>query len=87
MPNGGVPIHMILYPRDNSPYVLYLKGGAMSLYHRDAWDREGINGKPLTTFTADEGAAVAWFLKYWLGDDALQPGYGMRDRVKAEFNF
>ena len=59
----------------------------MSLYDREAWEREGINGKPLCTFTADEGAAVAWFLKYWLGDDALQPGYSMRDRVNVKFNF
>jgi hypothetical protein len=87
MPNGGVPIHMVLYPKDNSPYVIYCKAGQMSLYDRDAWDREGIKGKPLCVFTGDEGATIAWFLKHWLGDDALQPGYSMRDRVNAEFEF
>jgi hypothetical protein len=87
MPNGGVPIHMALYPKDNSPYVLYCKGGQMSLYERETWDRDKISAKPICSFTADEGAAIAWFLKYWLGDDALRPGYRMRDTVNTEFDF
>lgn len=37
--------------------------------------------------TDDEGAAVGWFLKYWLGEHKLRPGYNMRDRVKAQFDF
>jgi len=87
MPNGGVPIHMALYPKDGSPFVFYFKGGQPSLYERGAWESEGVNGKPLCMLTQDEGAAVAWFLKYWLGDDALRPAYSMRDTVKADFEF
>ena len=37
MPNGGVPMHMILYPKDGSSYILYYKGGEMRLYDRNVW--------------------------------------------------
>jgi hypothetical protein len=87
MPNGGVPMYMILYPKDGSPYVLYCKGGEMRLYDRNVWEREKVDGTPLCTFTEAEGAAIAWFLKYWLGEHALQPGYNMRGTVNAEFDF
>jgi len=80
-------MHMVLYPKDGSPYVLYCRGGQMHLYDREVWDRDKAGGKAICTLTADEGAAVAWFLKYWLGEAALQPGYRMRDAVNAEFDF
>lgn len=87
MPNGGVPMHMILYPKDSSSYVIYCNGGQMSLYDRASWDRKKAKAKPLCTFTREEGAAIAWFLKYWLGDSMLRPGYNMRGAVNAEFDF
>lgn len=87
MPNGGVPMHMVLYPKDGSPYILYCQGGEMRLYDRPVWDREKSAGAPLCTFTAAEGAAIAWFLKYWLGEQALQPGYEMPGKVTAKFDF
>ena len=87
MPNGGVPMHMILYPKDGSPYVIYCKGGEMLLYNRNVWAEEKASGTPLCTFTEDEGAAIAWFLKYLLGEDALRPGYHMHGTVNAEFDF
>lgn len=87
MPNGGVPLHMILYPKDDSPYVVYCRGGSMRLYDRGTWAREKANGKPVCTLTAEEGAALAWFLKYWLGDDTLRPGYDMRRTVNSEYDF
>ena len=87
MPNGGVPMHMILYPKDGSPYVIYCKGGEMLVYDRHVWDQEKASGTPLGTFTKVEGAAIAWFLKYWLGEHALRPGYDMHGTVNAEFDF
>ena len=87
MPNGGVPMHMILYPKDGSPYVIYCKGGEMLLYDRNVWDQEKASGTPLCTFTEVEGAAIAWFLKYWLGEHALRPGYDMHGTVNTEFDF
>jgi hypothetical protein len=68
---------MVLYPKDGSPYVLYRKGGNLLIYTREVWDQEKVNGKPLCSVNADEGAALAWFLKYWLGETALAPGYTM----------
>lgn len=87
MPNGGVPMHMVLYPRDGSPYVLYLHAGILRLYDRSDWDAQKSAAPPLLVLTKSEDAALAWFLKYWLGDAALRPGYEMRNDVTAEFDF
>lgn len=87
MPNGGVPMHMVLYSKDGSPYVLYLRGGVLALYDRPTWDADKSRGTPLLALTESEGAAIAWFLKYWLGDAALMPGYKMGDQIAAEFDF
>lgn len=84
MPNGGVPLHMILHPQDGSPYVLYLKGGVTRLYDRAAWEQHGADAPPLLELSAKEAAAIAWFIRYWLGEDALVPGY---DLPNARFDF
>lgn len=54
---------------------------------QSGWDRKKAKAKPLCTFAGEEGAAIAWFLKYWLGEPALRPGYDMRGTVNAEFDF
>jgi hypothetical protein len=87
MPNGGVPMHMVLHPKDGSDLVLYCQGGELRLYERTTWEKEKVQGTPLCVLTKDEGAALAWFLKYWLGEHTLQPGYDMHDRIDAEFDF
>jgi hypothetical protein len=87
MPNGGVPMHMVLYPKDCSPYVLYCKGGNLFIYNREVWDKEKANGKPFCSVNTDEAAALAWFLKYWLGETALVPGYKMGNTINADFDF
>jgi hypothetical protein len=87
MPNGGVPMHMILYPKDGSPCVLYCKGSEMHLHDRNVWERGKVDGTSFYTFTEAEGAAIAWFLKYWLDEHALQPGCDVCGTVNAEFDF
>jgi hypothetical protein len=86
MPNGGVPMHMILYPKSGE-YVLYCRGGELRIIARDAWQREKWAAAPLVTLSSAEGAALAWHLRYWLGEDALHPGYDMRNEVQAEYDF
>lgn len=76
MPNGGVPIHMVLRPRAGS-VVIYCVGGAMAVFDRAAWDSQGADAAAIFRLTEAESAALAWQLKYWLGDARLQPGYHM----------
>jgi len=55
-------------------------------YAGEVWDQEKVNGKPLCSVNADEAPALAWFLKYWLGETALAPGYTMGNTINAEFD-
>ena len=87
MPNGGVPIHMVLYPQDGSGFVCYCHGGDLRVYARNAWDESKALAEPVLRLTEAEGAALAWFLRYWLGEHRLRPGYEMRREVNAEFDF
>ena len=87
MPNGGVPRHMILRPREGSDFVLHCEGGAMALYSRAEWDAHRAAAMPLFRLSPAEGASLAWFLRYWLGEPSLRPGYQMRSEVDAEFDF
>ncbi len=86
MPNGGVPMHMVLYPSSNPDIVLYCRGGEMSAYRKDAWDEKGLESQPLFRLSLAEASSLAWFLRYWLGEGALRPGYDMPD-VQADFEF
>jgi hypothetical protein len=88
MPNGGVPMHMILYPREGSDTVLYCEGGVLRIFDRAEWDLRKASGAPRATLSEADGAALAWFLRYWLGESRLRPGYQMaKDAVRAEFDF
>jgi hypothetical protein len=64
-------MHMILYPKDGSDIVLYCRAGDLKIYSRKARSVGKAQGGPLTTFSESEGAAIAWFLRYWHGDDRL----------------
>ncbi len=86
MPDDGVPMHMMLYPRNNPEMAVYCRGSEMAVYRKDAWDEEGPNGLPLLRLSWAKAAALAWFLRYWLGAGALRPGYDMPD-VLADFEF
>ena len=86
MPNGGVPKHMVLYPKDGTA-VLYCNGGELRVIDRSAWQAQRSAATPLCTLSVADGAALAWFLRYWIGESRLQPGYNMRGEVQAEFDF
>lgn len=86
MPNGGVPRYMILHPNDGSPYVFYLERGLLKLFERSAWERDQAKAPALIQLDVAEGASIAWFLRYWLGEGALRPGYQMPG-VKASFDY
>lgn len=86
MPNGGIPMHMILYPRDGDS-VIYCQAGEVRIIPRVDWEQDKARATPICTLTAAEGAALAWHLRYWLGETNLKPGYEMHGEVDAEYDF
>ena len=86
MPNGGVPIHMALFPKEGSDFVFYCYGGNLHVYDKSVWERDKSKGQPIFTFSQNEAAALAWFLKYWLGEHRLKPGYQL-EGVYAHFDY
>lgn len=86
MPNGGIPMHMVLHPRDGD-VVIHCQGGEMRIISKDEWGRDGVKAATICTLSNPEGAALAWHLRYWLGEAALKPGYRMGSEVQAEYDF
>ncbi len=77
MPNGGVPIHMVLRPKRGN-VVIYCHGGQMSVFARADWEALGSKAEPILALTAHEAGALAWQLEHWLESDAVRPGHSMR---------
>ena len=87
MPNGGVPLHMVLYPKDGSQTANHCEAGRVKVYAKADWQARHREATPLLQLTEDEARALAWFLRYWLGEQTLIPGYQMKALVQAEFDF
>ena len=88
MPNGGVPRHMVMYPGDGTETAVYCEGGLVRIYGKGDWRAQHRNAEPWLTISEDEARALAWFLRYWLGEHSLKPAYDMpRGAVNAEFDF
>jgi hypothetical protein len=87
MPNGGVPMHMALYPKEGEGVVIYCRAGEVQLFTRAEWEKNKTNAAPLAVLTKDEGGALAWFLSHWLGEQYLKPGYCSKRSVRADFDF
>jgi hypothetical protein len=85
MPNGGVPMHMVLYPKDGG-FVFYCRGGELRIVARDAWDRQKGDAPALCALTKAEAGALASHLGYWLGA-LVRPGHAMRRDVNAEYDY
>ena len=86
MPNGGVPAHMALYPR-NGALVIYCHRGALHIIEHSEWQRHQAQATPLAVLSRPEAIALAWQLRYWLGETDLRPGYTMRDEIHADYDF
>jgi len=59
--------------------ILYPKDGSPHVIY--------CSGTPLCAFTVVKGAAITGFLKYWLGEHTLRPGYDRHGTVNAELDF
>jgi hypothetical protein len=88
MPNGGVPIQLIMRPRASETMIVYCHGGELKMFARADWDDAGISAEPLLSLTGDEGLVLERFLRYWLEGD--RPGQGpvyQRAGVDVAFEF
>ncbi len=85
MPNSGFPIHMVLYPRHSPDHVIYCRQGSIHIFSKSEWDSKKLAGRPLASLDEREGRALAWFLRYWLGNAALSPTSSQSD-VNAKFD-
>ena len=86
MPNGGVPMHMVLHPKDGG-LVFYCRGAELRIVARDAWESQKSAAASLCTLTKAEAGALASHLRYWLGEAPVRPGHTMRGEVNAEYDY
>jgi hypothetical protein len=86
MPNGGVPMHMVLIPIQESGVVLYCQGAELRIISKADWDAQKANAPPLATLTPKEGLVLERFLRYWLQDTGNGPLYH-EFGVGAEFDY
>jgi hypothetical protein len=68
MPNGGVPLHMVLRPRGGERYVFYCGGDALHLIAADEWEKQHADAAPLFSLNAAELRVMAAFVRYWSGE-------------------
>jgi hypothetical protein len=83
MPNGGVPLHMILYPHDGD-VVIYCRGAEVRVIPRMAWQQDKAAANPLCTLNDAESDALLRHLRYWLGE-ASGPRLRAKD-VNVEYD-
>jgi hypothetical protein len=67
VPNGGIPIHMIMRPR-GSNMVVYCYAGEIAIYTSEEWEANARKGEPVMKLNREESAALSGFLRYWLGE-------------------
>ncbi|MFM7132711.1 MAG: hypothetical protein ACKO0W_00165 [Planctomycetota bacterium] len=87
MPNGGVPITMILRPRRGGVVVIG-HSGVVSVYARAEWEAAGSRATPIFRLTEAEGRVLASHIEHWVGgaSNGSEGGDGARDRVDVEYD-
>jgi hypothetical protein len=87
MPNGGIPINMLLRPRKSRDVVIYCHLQFVEIFRADDWPkRYEAEARPLITLDSDEGAALAGFLRYWIGEPAGEPVHAGRG-INVEYDY
>ncbi|MGD9890631.1 MAG: hypothetical protein AB7R89_05500 [Dehalococcoidia bacterium] len=74
MPNGGVPLHMAIRPRDGS-VVLYCRGASLFVVPWAEWEQHPGPEGAICTLDAEEARVLTRFLRYWLQDSGEGPIY------------
>ena len=75
MPNGGVPLHLVLHPTDKSPYVVHCRGAELRMVPREARERAGAGAAPVLSLSPEEARVLERFLRYRLRDTGDGPLY------------
>lgn len=86
MPNGGVPLHMVIRPRGSGVSVLYCQGADVRVVARADWERLGVQAGPVLVLGRAEAQVLERFLRYWLQDHDEGPIYRHPD-VDVEYDF
>jgi hypothetical protein len=86
MPNGGIPLHMILKPSLGEGYVFYARGSTLHLISADAWAKHGPEAVPLLSITPDELRVLAAFIQHWSDGTNTGPVYSAPG-VNVEFDW
>jgi len=84
MPNGGVPINMILSAGDGQ-YILHCYAAQIRVFSRSEWEKEK-GCTPMFVLKKNESLVLERFLRYWLQDTEDGPIY-RPDHVKVDYEF
>ena len=87
MPNGGVPVHMVMTPKGGDGTVLHCEGAAMAFYRGEDWAASHANATPLVRLDEDEALVLARFLSYWLHEPSGAEVLYKRAGVDVAFDF
>ena len=74
MPNGGIPINMVLQTKQ-SDHVVYCHAAVLKVFSKVEWERAGVDGDPILVLEEQEAQAIERFLRYWLSDESEQALY------------
>lgn len=83
MPNGGIPMQMVLRPKQ-SDVVVHCRAGLVQVFHRTDWDRDRAKAEPIFAMDASEAAALAGFVRYWVG---ARPPIDRSRNVDSEYDW
>ena len=84
MPNGGVPIHMVLRPKQGG-HVIYCHGAVLKVFSNKEWDKSKSEGKPILVLAKQEAQTIERFLRYWLTDQGEGPIY-RQEGIEVEYD-
>jgi hypothetical protein len=86
MPNGGIPIHMLLRPKASDTHVMYCHGAELKVIRKDEWERAKSKGDPEIVLDREEAQVLERFLRYWLQDSGDGP-LCHEEGIDATFDF
>ena len=72
MPNGGIPMNMLLRPKHGG-HVIYCHGAVLKVFSKEEWDKSKSQGEPVLVLEQSESLVIERFLRYWLNDKGERP--------------